>query len=200
MDLGLQLRQKTKRKRLSHARVRHAIVQGPNERWSMDFMVDSLENGRRFRILTIVDLFSRECVKLTAGISMTAHHVINGLKEAEMSRGLPKIITVDNGSEFVSRAMDAWAYAHNVKLDFIRPGKPVDNAFIESFNGRLRDECLNVNVFSSMPDAQGKLESWSLDYNKTRPHSSLDNLPPEEYAERYRSVAQKQQILNLQMV
>jgi len=113
---------------------------------------------------------------------------------------LPKTITVDNGSEFYSREMDSWAYRNGVKLDFIRPGKPVENAFIESFNGRLRDECLNANLFDSIEDARAKLEAWRIDYNTTRPHSSIGNLAPEEYARRHKNGLQEDGILKIKTV
>ena len=116
-----------------------------------------------------------------------------------MKGHLPKVITVDNGTEFASRRMDAWAYENKVYLDFIRPGRPVDNAFIESFNGRLRDECLNMKVFYSIEDAREKLEEWRLDYNTRRPHSSIGDLTPSEYARRFRNLALEGEILNLQV-
>jgi len=197
--MGLQLRHK-RRKRISHTRVPMPVPTTVNERWSMDFMSDCLDNGKRFRVLTVVDVFSRECPLLAAGLSLTAQRVIVYLEKLRGLRGLPKMITVDNGSEFISKKMDAWAYYNGIKLDFIRPGKPTENAFIESFNGRLRDECLNAQVFNSTEDAQEKLESWRLDYNTNRPHSSIGNLPPSEFVERFKKEASKTQILNLQMV
>jgi putative transposase len=160
-----------------------------NSRWSMDFMVDRLDNGRRFRILAIIDLFSRECVSIDADYSLRAENVVQCLEVLKQKRCCPDVITVDNGSEFVSRTLDAWAYTNDVTLDFIRPGKPIDNAFIESFNGRLRDECLNAQVFISLQDARSKLEAWRIDYNTMRPHGSLGNLTPSEYAERFRNLA-----------
>jgi len=126
--------------------------------------------------------YTRECPVLVADTSLTAKEVVVALDWVVGRDGAPKSITVDNGSEFASRAMDAWAYRHEVQLEFIRPGKPVDNRFIESFNGRLRDECLNVEVFFSIPDAQVKLERWRVDYNQQRPHSSLRDLTPEAFA------------------
>jgi len=147
----------------------------------MDFVADTLV-GRRFRALTVVDNFTRECPIIEAGFSRTGKTVADTLQRLADRRGLPESITVDNGSEFISKALDFWAYRNNVKMDFIRPGKPVENAFIESFNGRLRDECLNANLFVSLADAKAKLEAWRLDYNEERPHSSIGNLTPSEFA------------------
>ena len=130
----------------------------------------------------MVDQYTRECPVLEAAHSLTAAKVVDALDTVAAKRGYPESITVDNGSEFCSRVMDAWAYRHGVKLDFIRPGKPVENGYIESFNGRLRDECLNVELFWSVEDARAKLEKWRVDYNVHRPHSSLANLPPAAFA------------------
>lgn len=193
-ELGLQMKRRRKKKRLSHARVPLGVPQMINSRWSMDFMVDRLDNGRRIRLLAIIDLFSRECVSIDVDYSLRAEKVVQRLEVLKYQRCCPEVITVDNGSEFVSRTMDAWAYANDVTLDFIRPGKPVDNAFIESFNGRLRDECLNAQVFNSLEDARRKLEAWRIDYNTIRPHGSLGNLTPSEYAERFRNLASEGKI------
>ena len=172
-----------KRKKLARrARVPVSPAGARNECWSMDFMVDRLADGRRFRILTVMDQYTRECPVLVADTSLTAKEVVAALDRVVDLDSVPKSITVDNGSEFASRAMDAWAYRQGVQLEFIRPGKPMDNRFIESFNGRLRDECLNVEVFFSIPDAQTKLEQWRMDYNQQRPHSSLRDQTPEAFA------------------
>lgn len=178
---GLQIHIRRKIKRASHTRVPIARPETGNEHWSMDFVADMLDNGRRFRILTIVDNFSRECPVLLADFSLNAHRVIACLEHLKMTRGLPRAITVDNGTEFASRAMDSWAYQNKVQLDFIAPGKPQQNAFIESFNGKLRDECLNTNAFLSLEDAGQKVEAWRRDYNTCRPHSAIGNLSPEEF-------------------
>jgi putative transposase len=143
-----------------------------------------LVDGRRFRALTVVDQYTRECVALHADFSLTGRKVRTTLEALKELRGLPKLITVDNGSEFASTEMDSWAYEAGVRLDFIRPGKPVENAFIESFNGRLRDECLNGELFFSIDDARRKLQLWKLDYNDHRPHGSLGHLTPTEFATR----------------
>ncbi len=185
-ELGLQMRTKRRRKLASEQRgpVQRAVR--ANQRWSMDFITDRLENGRYIRTLTVVDQYTRECPVLEAAHSLTAAKVVDALDSVAAKRGYPESITVDNGSEFCSRVMDAWAYRHGVKLDFIRPGKPVENGYIESFNGRLRDECLNVELFWSVEDARAKLEKWRVDYNVHRPHSSLANLPPAAFANELR--------------
>jgi putative transposase len=194
--LGLQLRIRRKTKRASHLRVPLGVPETVNEQWTMDFVEDRLENGRRFRMLTVVDKFSRECPLIAVDVSFDGRKVIGCLELAALNRKLPSSITVDNGTEFYSRAMDSWAYQNNVRLDFIRPGKPVENAFIESFNGKLRDECLNTNVFFSIEDAKRKIEAWRIDYNTCRPHSSVKNMAPAEYAESLKSGLQKAKILN----
>jgi putative transposase len=198
--VGLQLRYKSKKKRPSHARVPMAMPEKLNQCWSMDFISDRLDNGQQFRILAVIDLFSRECLIMKAGTSLTGTHVVKSLEEIRRNRPLPQAITVDNGSEFISKKLDAWAYFYGVKLDFIRPGKPIENAFVESFNGRLRDECLNTNIFNSLSDVQEKLESWLKDYNVARPHSAIGNLSPAEFAERFNNLASEGKNLNLEAV
>lgn len=187
---GLSLRMKKRKKRTSHLRV---VMDGPeriNQHWSMDFVSDSLYNGRRFRVLTIVDDFSRECPALEADHSLTGDRVARVLDRIALTRGLPEIITVDNGPEFISKALDLWAFENGVKLRFIQPGKPVQNAYIESFNGKFRDECLNDNVFVSLGSAQTIIENWRLDYNSERPHSSLNDMTPEEFAANFNQTQQ----------
>jgi len=179
---GLSLRLKRRRKRISHLRVVLDSPERINQHWSMDFVSDSLYNGRRFRILTVVDDLSKECPVLEADHSLTGQRVTRVLDRVSLTRGLPDVITVDNGPEFISKAVDAWAYANGVKLHFIQPGKPTQNAYIESFNGKFRDECLNEHVFTSLHDAQQKIESWRQDYNVNRPHPSLNQQTPEEFA------------------
>jgi putative transposase len=148
----------------------------------MDFIADQLFDGRRFRLLTIVDNFSRESLAIRAGQRLNGDDVVVAWEKVVTLRGTPKSIRVDNGPEFVSKSLDWWAYFNGVELDFSRPGKPTDNAFIESFNGRLRAECLNENWFLSLEDAQEKIEAWRTDYNERRPHSALGNLAPKEFA------------------
>ena len=154
-----------------------------DERWSMDFMHDQLQDGRRLRVLTVVDQYTREALATEARGSFSAHDVIDVLNRLSRSHRKPAVIQVDNGTEFASRALDAWAYREDVRLDFSRPGKPTDNAHIESFNARLRAECLNAHVFESLEDAEETLTSWRSDYNAVRPHSALGMLTPREFAE-----------------
>jgi putative transposase len=156
-----------------------------NACWSMDFVVDSLFDGQRFRALTIVDNYSRECLAIEAGQSMTGAEVAAVVERLVTERGAPERIQCDNGTEFISRALDEWAYENGVVMDFSRPGKPMDNAMIESFNGTFRDECLNVNWFLSMEDAREKIEKWRTDYNEFRPHSSLEDLTPRQFIDKY---------------
>ncbi len=191
-EMGLVMRTKRYRKRAGQARGIQPVAQRANERWSMDFVTDRLHNGRYFRTLTIVDQYTRECPMLYAAQSLSGKAVAECLDQLARERGLPQSITVDNGTEFYSKAMDAWAYENRVKLDFIRPGKPVENGFIESFNGRLRDECLNTHLFFSLEDAREKLEAWRGDYNTCRPHGSLANLPPAEFAPKSQTKPEKQ--------
>jgi len=181
-ELGLEMRSKKRRKLASMNRGVVEKAMEPNERWAMDFMTDRLQSGRYFRTLTVIDQFTRECLKLEVAHHMSGERVVESLERVAEWRGYPKSITVDNGTEFCSRAMDGWAYRNQVKLDFIRPGRPVENGLIESFNGRLRDECLNVHLFWSVEDARAKLENWREDYNTERPHSALANLPPAAFA------------------
>jgi putative transposase len=148
----------------------------------MDFVHDALADGRPFRVLTVVDQWSRQSPILEAASSMSGSTVSVALDRAIARGSVPRSITVDHGTEFMSRALEDWAYQRGVQLDFIRPGKPVENAFIESFNGRLRDECLTVHQFTSIEDARTKIEAWRVDYNQRRPHSSLGHLTPNEYA------------------
>ena len=167
---------------------------GPTERWSMDFVHDALAHGRPFRVLTVVDQWSRQSPILEAASSMSGTTVGVALDRVLRPASSPRSITVDHGTEFMSRALEDWAYRRGVQLDFIRPGKPVENAFIESFNGRLRDECLNVHQFTSIEDAKAKIEAWRIDYNQRRPHSSLGHLTPNEF------VAQRQAVRTVEAV
>lgn len=180
---GLNVRLTHRRKRVSHLRVVPPTPNQMNERWSMDFVADTLLDGRRFRALTVVDNWSRYSPLIEADFTLTGSKVVTALERVAKQHGYPKMITVDNGSEFTSKALDAWAHEHGVKLDFIRPGKPVENAVIESFNGRFRDECLNTHVFVSLHDARQKIEAWRIDYNEHRPQGSLGDLTPQEFVE-----------------
>src|SRR5690606_6121777 len=178
---GLAVRRRGKKRRSEAPRVVRQGLSGRNERWSMDFMTETLSSGRRFRCLNIIDELSRECLAIHVAHSISAVRVIEVLERLREERGLPSVIVTDNGSEFTSRAFDAWAYARGVKIDFIQPGKPVQNAFVESFNGTLRDDCLNLHWFLSLNDAKQTIEDWRRDYNEIRPHSSLGGLTPSEY-------------------
>ena len=180
---GLALRRKRKRKGAAGARVITPPPTRPNQRWSMDFVSESTVRGRRFRALTIVDDYSRECPAIEVDTSLGGARVAGVLERLAETRGLPQVITVDNGPEFAGRALDEWAYRRGVRLSFICPGKPVENAFVESFNGRLLDECLNTNWFMSVRHAREIIEDWRVDYNEVRPHSSLKGKSPKEYAE-----------------
>ena len=181
---GLQMRNKTPRRNKScRYRVERSKVTHVNESWSMDFMSDQLFDGRRFRLLTLVDNFTRESLAIRVGQQLTSDDVVATLEAIRNERGaVPKSIRVDNGPEFISKSLDWWAYFNHMTLDFSRPGKPTDNAFIESFNGRLRQECLNQHWFLSLTDATKKVEDWRVDYNEVRPHSSLGGQTPEEFA------------------
>ena len=179
---GLQLRMRVRRrKHIALHRGPAPIPAGPTERWSMDFVHDTRADGRPFRILTVVDNWSRHSPVLEAGFRMTGETVSQVLDRVLHTRVVPRSITVDHGTEFQSRALEDWAYRRGVQLDFIRPGKPVGNAFIESFNGRLRDECLNVHQCATLAHAQAVIEVWRCDYNQQRPHSSLGHLTPDEF-------------------
>jgi putative transposase len=177
---ALAVRRRGRRRRV----VRSAVVTVPraiNERWSLDFVLDVLEDGRRFRILTVVDDFTRACLAMEVDTSIGGRRVVEVLQRLVETRGKPVGLIMDNGPEFAGRTLDAWAYAQGVRLQFIEPGQPNQNAYIESFNGRLRDECLNEHWFTSLSFARQTLESWRLDYNAVRPHSSLNNATPTEF-------------------
>jgi len=181
-DEGLGLRRRRPRRRCS------AVQRGgrpgatrPNECWSMDFMHDALSDGRGLRVLTIVDTHTRECLALEAAPGFRGHDVARVLTRLGWERGLPAMIACDNGTEFTSKALDQWAYTQHVKLDFSRPGKPTDNAFIESFNASVRRECLTQHYFIDLADARSKLRAWKDDYNNVRPHSTLGNQTPAQF-------------------
>ena len=157
----------------------------PNQIWAMDFVSDSLWIGRRFRSLTLVDTFTKESLVIEVDTSLTGQRVVRVLERISENRGLPEYIRVDNGPEFISKALDEWAYRKQVKLDFIRPGKPTENGHIESFNGKFRDECLNENYFLNLNEAKMRIEEWRIEYNSYRPHSSINDLTPDEFAKRY---------------
>jgi len=172
-DENLKVRSVERKKIGRRQRVPQGQASGPNQCWSADFVSDKLTDGRSYRVLTVVDQFTRECVALEADRSLNGTHVVAALTRAIEQRGAkPTSITLDNGSEFTGRVLEAWAIQHGVQLCFIRPGRPVENGFIESFNGRLRDECLNVEWFNSLHDAREALARWRAHYNHERPHSA----------------------------
>ena len=158
----------------------------------MDFIHDSLWSGRRYRALAVIDHWSRESLAIEVGVSLTGERVKRVLERLRASRGLPEVILTDNGPEFTGRVLDQWADDNHVRQQFIEPGKPIQNAFIESFNSRLREECLNQHVFLSLDDARQKIETWRQDYNEVRPHSSLGNLTPIEFSRRTSNIQEAQ--------
>lgn len=180
---GLSLRLKKPRRDVSAAtRERQPAALAANEMWSMDFVSDALFDGRQMRASTVVDTFTREALAIDVDQRIKGEHVVEAMVGISSIRGAPKTNRVDNGPAFISKALDRWAYENGVTLDFSRRGKPTDNAFVESFNGRLRDECLNAHWFLSMADARAKIEARRRDYNESRPHTSRGWMTPVEYA------------------
>lgn len=179
----LHLRPKKRRRITSSARVVPEAPTGPNQIWTMDFVHDNLACGRAFRALNIMDAWSREALEIEADTSLNGQRVVRVLEQLVEMRGKPQLIQVDNGSEFRGLALDQWAYRHQVKLHFIEPGKPTQNGKIESFNGKLRDECLNLEWFASLNHARCVLQAWKDDYNTVRPHSALNYLTPAQWAQ-----------------
>ena len=175
---GLGIRAKRRRKRVSAPRTAPPPARRPQERWSLDFLADSLADGRRFRVLTVVDNVSRVSPAIEVGASLTGERVVAILERLKPTVGVPERIAVDNGPEFVSKALDAWAYRNGVRLEFSRPGKPTDNAFAESFNARFRDECLDRHRFASLEEARQTIEAWRVEYNTERPHRALGQRTP----------------------
>lgn len=178
---GLAVRRKKRKRIAATSRPNVTVVSGVNERWNMDFTEDSLAWGRKFRTLNLHDEWSREALAIVVDTSLPASRVVRALDEMACVRGLPRELTVDNGPEYTSKVLDQWAYSNGVELHFSRPGKPTDNAFIESFNGKFRDECLNQHWFKSLAEAQEIIEAWRREYNEERPHSSLGYLTPTEF-------------------
>lgn len=178
----LQVRRRGGRKRALGTRAPLALPQGPNQRWSLDFLSDTLTDSRRFRILTVVDDFTRECLTLIADTSLSGVRVGRELDAVIARRGKPSSIVSDNGTELTSMAILEWSQETQVDWHYIAPGKPTQNAFIESFNGRLRDELLNETLFTSLAHAREALSIWKDDYNTVRPHSAIGNVPPAVYA------------------
>lgn len=178
---GLAVRRR-RRRRIAPNRLPTVRAERPGERWTMDFMSDTLATGRTFRTLNVLDEYTRECLSIEVDTSLPGQRVTRVLDRLAGIYGLPASIRVDNGPEFAGKVMEAWAYAHGVTLEFITPGKPMENGFIESFNGKFRDECLNEHWFTSLADARQIIEDWRQDYNTLRPHSSLGKLPPAVFA------------------
>jgi len=189
---NLMLRVRRRRKMASESRVAPPPPERKNHCWAMDFMSDNLYNGRRFRVLNVLDSYSRDYLGFEVDTSINGKRVCSVLERIAWFKGLPELITVDNGPEFIGKALEAWAHRHGVKLVFNRPGKPVDNTYIESFNGRLRDECLNVNWFMSLGHAREVIAEWQEDYNSVRPHSSLGTRTPEEFLVQQTEFCQKE--------
>jgi putative transposase len=183
---GLEVRKRKKRRKALGARVPPKILTSANQRWSIDFVMDGLADGRRIRLMTIVDDCTRESLKIIAERSITGVRVTQELGELIKSRGKPEEILSDNGTEFTCNAVLSWAQEEEIKWNYIQPGKPMQNGYIESFNGKLRDECLNENVFETLAEAKVIVERWRKDYNGQRPHSSLEGLTPEAYARQMR--------------
>ena len=183
---GLSVRRRGRKRVSREARMPALAPSGPNQCWSLDFMSDALSWGRRIRLLTVEDAYTRESLAIEVDTSLSGVRVARVLDRViEEREGMPVEITLDNGPELTSWALDQWAYEPGVRLRFIEPGKPVQNAYIESFNGRLRDECLNEHWFLSLAHARRIAEEWTQDYNQNRPHSSLGNLTPEEFRTEY---------------
>jgi putative transposase len=194
----LKVRSVERKKVGRRQRVPQRQATGPNQCWAADFVSDKLTDGRSFRILTLVDQFTRECLGLEAERSMHGAQVVALLTRAIEERGaVPRSITLDNGSEFSGRVLEAWAIQHGVQLCFIRPGRPVENGFIESFNGRLRDECLNVEWCNSLAQARQILSKWRSHYNEQRPHSALADRAPASFARQYAAVVERSALITL---
>ncbi len=187
----LSLRRKRKRRIRSEGREKPENPIRPNQQWSMDFMSDSIAGGRRFRTLNVIDEFTRECLALNVDLNIGGLAVTRTLEPLINRRGKPERILCDNGPEFTSKVLDQWCYLNDIKLCFITPGKPIENCFVESFNGRFRDECLNLNWFLSLGDAREVIDRWRLEYNEIRPHSSLNDMSPIEFIRQIDEVEKK---------
>ena len=179
---NLAVRKRRKAKRPVSERVPLQLASTVNEVWSMDFVSDSLSTGRRIKCLTVADDFSHECVSISVDWGISGQYVTRLLDRAAVFRGYPLAVRTDNGPEFTSRAFMGWAQTHGIRHILIEPGRPMQNGYIESFNGKFRDECLNETLFSSLPEARDRIAEWKEDYNSHRPHSSLGNLTPYEFA------------------
>jgi len=182
---GLSLRYKRSKKRVSTPRVTPPPATQPNERWSIDFLKDALMDGRGFRVFTVVDNVSKVSPAIEAAFSLKGGQVVAVLERLKVTIGVPKRLAVDNGPEFISKALDAWAYRNGGQLEFSRPGKPTDNAFVESFNGHFRQECLDQHWFTSLEEARQVIEAWRIEYHTERPHRALGQQTPMAYASKW---------------
>jgi len=185
----LAVRKRKKAKRPASERVPLQIAQMVNEVWSMDFVSDSLANGRRIKCLTVADDFSHECVDIATDYGISGQYVTRLLDQAAIFRGYPRAVRTDNGPEFTSRAFMAWAQTHGIRHLLIEPGRPMQNGYIESFNGKFRDECLNEHWFETLPQARSAIAIWRQDFNEVRPHSSCRRMPPAKFAALHRQHA-----------
>jgi putative transposase len=185
-NANLAVRRRKKVKRPSNERVPLQIARKVNDVWSMDFVSDSLSNGRRIKCLTVADDFSHECVDIAVDFGISGQYVTRLLDQAAIFRGYPLAVRTDNGPEFTSRAFLAWTTLHGIRHILIQPGRPMQNGYIESFNGKFRDECLNEQWFQSLPQARDCITEWRKDYNEVRPHSSLGRIPPAQFAQQQR--------------
>jgi putative transposase len=185
-NANLAVRRRKKVKRPPNERVPLQIARKVNDVWSMDFVSDSLSNGRRIKCLTVADDFSHECVDIAVDFGISGQYVTRLLDQAAIFRGYPIAVRTDNGPEFTSRAFLAWTTLHGIRHILIQPGRPMQNGYIESFNGKFRDECLNEQWFQSLPQARECIAEWRKDYNEVRPHSSLGRIPPAQFAQQQR--------------
>lgn len=179
---GLALQRRTRKRAAGLRGLPLGVPSRRNQRWSMDFLSDALASGRRFRVLIVLDDGIRKALALEVDTSLPGRRVVQVLERLIAAYGKPELMVIDNGPEFAGRLLDQWAYEHGIKLHFIEPGKPVQNAYVESFAGKLRDECLNGHWFTTLADARQTIEAWRREYNEIRPHSALGDLPPEEFA------------------
>jgi putative transposase len=190
---GLAVRRRTRKRVARDGRGRAGLPGRPNQQWGIDFVSDALAWGRRIRLFTVVDVFTREALAIEVDTSLPGRRVVRVLERLAAERGAPDEIVLDNGPELAGKAVDQWAYERGVWLRFIEPGKPVQNAFVESFHGRLRDECLDRHWFVGLSDARHTIETWRQDYNQSRPHSALGYRPPEEFRQAFAATAIRRQ-------
>lgn len=185
---GLALRTGLRRRRRAPVqRQARVLPAAPNQAWTLDFVSDQLVDGARFRALPVLDLHTRQCLAIEIGFHLRGEQVVTTLEQLRRQHGAPRALFCDNGSEFASRAVDFWAYQHEVRIDFSRPGKPTDNGHIEAFNGSFRRECLNAHWFRNLDEAKRTIEAWRREYNEIRPHRALNDLTPGQYAETWKS-------------